>query len=248
MASSTNWTAKSTSTSGQTSTSIHVDTASDSYSWSDERNKREKSSSPMSITPNLIGGEMDKKQSNIPLQHEIENKTVERLSAQLKNLEIQLKNSKEQTNNSTKENKSLKKKLAAKKELSQEEAAQSSSVIEDLRCVLRSLEEELEVMEIHVKNLWGAIQAQDDANFKMWLDAQKWRDREKEMQIELGNLRKAVENSKREVSDKYFYVSPNTNDWKLTMDYELNHQFMSWPSLNRVLQTPLQNYYNMSED
>jgi len=248
MSSSRNLTAKFTSTREQASTSIHVDTASDSYSWSDERNKREKSSSPMSITPKSMGGDMDKKQSHITMELDIKNRTAERLSAQLKNLEMQLKNSKEQINNSTKEIKSLKKKLSDRKELIQGEEAHGRSVIEDRRSVLRSEEEELKMMEVHFKNLWGVIQTQDDANFKMWLDAQKWRDREKEMLIDLGNLRKALENSKRNVLDKYFSVSPNTNDWKLTMEFELNHQFMSWPTVNLEWQTPQRNCYNMNED
>jgi len=75
------------------------------------------------------------------------------------------------------------------------------------------LEERRKVKDMQTKELWSAIQTQDDANVKLKLDAEEWVDRESEMKGELILLRKALKNSKKkDQGDEYLYISSTTED------------------------------------
>jgi len=75
---------------------------------------------------------------------------------------------------------------------------------------------------MHIKELWSAIQTQDDANVKLKVDAEVWIDRESEMKEELILLRKALNICKtKDHGDEYLYISSNTDDWKLSIERDL---------------------------
>jgi len=86
-------------------------------------------------------------------------------------------------------------------------------MIKNLKSELKSLEERRKVKDMQTKELWSAIQTQDDANVKLKLDAEEWVDRESEMKGELILLRKALKNSKKkDQGDEYLYISSTTED------------------------------------
>jgi len=86
------------------------------------------------------------------------------------------------------------------------------------------LEERRKIKDMQTKELWSAIQTQDDANVKLKLDAEEWIDRESKMKEELIFLRKALKNSKKkDQKDDYLYISSTTEDWKLSIERDLKH-------------------------
>jgi len=112
-----------------------------------------------------------------------------------------------------KERKSLGMKLAEFKDQSVTAKSNSRTMIKNLKSELRSWEERSRVKEMQTKELWSAIQTQDDANVKLKLDAEEWIDRESKMKEELILLRKALKNSKnKDQGDEYLYISSTTDD------------------------------------
>jgi len=123
-----------------------------------------------------------------------------------------------------KEKKSLRKKLAEFKEQSLAAKSNSETMLKNLRSELKSWEERRKVIEMQMKELWSAIQTQDDANVKLKLDAEEWIDRESEMKEELNLLRKALKNyNTKDQGDEYLYISSTTDDWKLSIERDLKH-------------------------
>merc|ERR550534_2109274 len=98
-------------------------------------------------------------------------------------------------------------------------------MIENLKSELESWEERRKVKEIQNKELWSAIQFQDDTNVKLKLDAEERIDRESKMKEELILWRKALKNSKKkDHGDEYLYISSATDDWKLISERDLKHR------------------------
>jgi len=184
-------------------------------SESDEVIKQEKSLSPMSITPEVTSDEWEKKSKNRLLELEVKMKRIDELKKDIKN-------TKEKIGLLRKEKKSLGVKLTELKEPSLTAKSNSKTMIENLKSELKSWEERCKVKEIQTKELWSAIQTQDDANVKLKLDAEEWIDRESKMKQELILLRKRLKNSKKkDQGDEYLYISSTTNDWKLRLERDL---------------------------
>jgi len=121
-----------------------------------------------------------------------------------------------------KEKKSLGIKLAEFKEPSLTAMSNSKTMIKNLESELKSWKERREVKELQTKELWSAIQTQDDSNVKLKLDAETWIDRQRKMEEELILLRKALKNSKKkDHGDEHIYISSTTDDWKLTLERDL---------------------------
>jgi len=115
-------------------------------------------------------------------------------------------------------------KLAQFKELSLTGRSNSKTMIKNLKSELKSWEARRKVKEMQTKELWSAIQTQDDANDKLKLNADKWNDRESKMKEELILLRKALKNSKKkDQGDEDLYISSSTDDWKLSIEGDLKH-------------------------
>lgn len=97
---------------------------------------------------------------------------------------------------------------------------------------LKSLEEKRKVKEKEIKELWNAIQTQDDENVKLLLDAKERIVREKYMNEELSTLREALTNpGKNHKEDDDLYISHSTDDWKsrLETDIERLQKGSNWP-------------------
>jgi len=184
-------------------------------SESDEVIKQENSLSPMSITPDVKSDKWKKKSKNRLLELEIKTKRIDWITKDIKNI-------REKIFLLMKERKSLGMKLAEFKDQSVTAKSNSRTMIKNLKSELRSLEEKSKVKEMQTKELWRAIQTQDDANVKLKLDAEEWIDRESKMKEELILLRKALKNSKnKDQGDEYLYISSTTDDWKLMIESDL---------------------------
>jgi len=182
-----------------------VETASES----DEETKRDKSLSPMSITSEVISDGLDKK-NKVRLLLEMEFKTK---SNEFKRLKKNIKKARMKIINMMKENKTLVRRLRKFRELNQNCKPNRKVMIAEDTCELKSLEEKRKVREKEIKELWKAIQTQDDENVKLLLDAEEWIVREKEMNRELVILKEALINSERhQKEDEYLYISHSTDD------------------------------------
>jgi len=194
-------------------TQICAETASES----DEVIKIEKCFSPMSISPEVTSHEGVKKSKNRLLELEVKTKRIDWIKKDIKNR-------REKISHLMKERKSLEMKLAEFKDPSLTAKSNNQTMIKNLKSELRSWEERRKVQEMQIKELWSAIQTQDDANVKLKLDAEEWIDRESKMKEELIFLRKALKNSKKkDQKDEYLYISSTTEDWKLSIERDLKH-------------------------
>jgi len=166
----------------------------------------------MSITPEVTSDEWEKKSKNRLLELEVKMKRIDELKKDIKN-------TKEKIGLLRKEKKSLGVKLTELKEPSLTAKSNSKTMIENLKSELKSCEERRKVKEIQNKELWSAIQSQDDANVILKLDAEEWIDRERKMKEELTLLRKALNNTKKkDQGNEYLYISSTTDDWKLSLE------------------------------
>lgn len=187
-----------------------VETASES----EEETKREKSLSPMSITSEVISDNVYKNNIRL-LQMEVQSKSNE-----IEKLENDIKKSTEKINK-MKENKTLVRKLRKLQEYNNK--YKSNFLTAELKSQLKSWEEKRTVKEMETKELWNAIQIQDDANFKLMLDAEDWVEREKNMKNELMLLKKTLNSpDNKEREDVDLYVSYSTFDWKLRLEYDIH--------------------------
>lgn len=188
-----------------------VETASES----DEETKRDKSLSPMSITSEVVSDNIYK--NNIRLfQIEVQSKSNE-----LQKLQEDIKRSTEKISNMMKENKNLVRKLRKLQEYNQKYKSKFSTA--ELKSQLKSWEEKRKVKEMESKELWNAIQIQDEANFKLMLDAEDWAAREKNMKDELMMLKKTLNSpGTKEREDVDLYVSYSTFNWKLRLEYDIH--------------------------
>jgi len=124
--------------------------------------------------------------------------------------------------NMMKENKTLVRRLRKLRELSQNCKPSRKVMITERTSELKSLEEKRKVREKEIKQLWNAIQTQDDENVKLLLDAEEWIMREKEMNGELVILKEALTSSeKNHIEDEYLYISQSTDDWKLRLETDI---------------------------
>jgi len=169
----------------------------------------------MSITPEVISEEWEKKNNNCLLELEVKTKTIEKLK-------MDMKKSTEKIVNLIKEKKRLGRKLAELKDASLVNSS-SKSNIKVLKSELKSLEEKRKCNEMQTKELWNAIQTQDDANVKLKLDAEAWKNKETKMNDELLVLKEALKNCKNEqIRDGYIYLTTSTDDWKSRLESDLN--------------------------
>jgi len=194
---------------------VETQICSETTSESDEVIKKEKSLSPMSITPEVTSDEWEKKSQHRLSELDVKSKIIDQLRKDIENtratIELLMK-----------EKKSLGMKLAEFEEPSLTAKSNSKTMIENLKSELKSWEERRNVKEIQSKELWSAIQSQDDANVKLKVDAEERIDRESKMKEELILLRKALKNSKKkDHGDEYLYISSATNDWKLSLERDL---------------------------
>jgi len=89
----------------------------------------------------------------------------------------------------------------------------SNTTLKFLKSEVESWEEKCKVKEMETKELWNAIQTQDDANVKLKLDAEEWKERETKMNEELMVLKKALKNCKiKDKEDNCQYVSATADD------------------------------------
>jgi len=124
--------------------------------------------------------------------------------------------------NMMKENKTLVRRLRKLRELSQNCKPSRKVMITERTSELKSLEEKRKVREKEIKQLWNAIQTQDDENVKLLLDAEEWIMREKEMNGELEILKEALTNSKENQKEhEYLYISHSTDDWKSRLETDI---------------------------
>jgi len=192
---------------------IWAETASES----DEVIKQEKILSPMSITPEVTSDKWEKKSKNRLMELEAKRKRIDKLKNDIKNTT-------EKISLLMKEKKALGIKLTEFKERSLTAQPYCNTMIKNFKSELKSLEERRKVKDMQTKELWSAIQTQDDANVKLKLDAEEWIDRESKMKGELILLRKALKNSKKkDQGEEYLYISPTTEDWKLSIERDLEH-------------------------
>jgi len=190
----------------------------ESASESDEVTKRDKSLSPMSVSSEVISDAIDKKNKVTPYEMEFKTKSNE-----FKMLKKNIKKARMKIINIMKENKTLVRRLRMLRELSQNCKPSRKVMIAERTSELKSLEEKRKVREKDIKQLWNAIQTQDDENVKLSHDAEEWIMREKEMNGELEMLKEALSNSKENHKEhEYFYISHSTDNWKsrLEMDIE----------------------------
>jgi len=112
-----------------------------------------------------------------------------------------------------KERKCLRMKLTEFKDPNLTAKSNRQTMVKNLKSELRSWEERRKVKEMQTKELWSAIQTQDDANVKLKLEAEEWIDMESKMKEELILLRNALKNSKnKDQGDEYLYISSTTDD------------------------------------
>jgi len=190
-----------------------VETASES----DEETKRDKSLSPMSITSEIISDGVDKKNKAPLLEMEFKTKSNEFKRLKKNNRKARMK-----ITNMMKENKTLVRRLGQLRELSQNCKPNRKVMIAERTSELKSLEEKRKVREKEIKQLWNAIQTQDDENVKLFLYAEDWIMREKEMNGELEILKEALTNSKENhKEDQYLYISHSTDDWKSRLEKDI---------------------------
>jgi len=186
-------------------------------SESDEETKRDKSLSPMSITSEIISDAIDKKNKVSLLEMEFKTKSIE-----FKRLKKNNKKARMKIINMMKENRTLVRRLRKLRELSQNCKPSRKVMIAERTSELKSLEEKRKVREKEIKQLWNAIQTQDNENVKLLLDAEEWKMREKEMNGELVILKEALTSSeKNHKEDEYLYISHSTDDWKLRLETDI---------------------------
>jgi len=208
---------ESISTSKQVKTGVEITSESSS---SDEGTKRHKCLSSMSISPEVVSDEGEKKNNNHLLELENKTKTIERLHRKLKKLKNKTKKTTKQICYLINEKKNLGKQLAEWKE----EPSQTYHLhrIGELKNILQSEKRVLEQKENDVKNLWSAIQTLDDENVKLDRDTEEWKGREKEMNGEIMRLKKALKNTTKQQSvGDDLYISHNTNNWRFRMESDL---------------------------
>jgi len=196
-------------------------------SESDEVIKQEKCLTPMSVTPEVTSDEWEKKSENRLFELELKKKRIDYLKKDIKN-------KREKITHLMKEKKSLGMKQAEFKEPSLTVKSDSKTMIKNLKIELKSWEERRKVKEMQTKDLWSAIQSQDDANVKLKLDAEDWIAREQKMKEELILLRKALKNSKKKAQGNgNLYISYTTDDWKLIIERDLKrfHNGRKGPSI-----------------
>jgi len=210
-------------------TQNYVETASES----DEETKRCDSISPMSITSEVIIDGVDKKNNARLLEMEFQTKSNEfwRLKKNVKKDRMRITNLK-------KENNTLVRSLRNLREIRKSCKPSRKVMLAERTSELKSLEEKRKVREKEIKELWNAIQTQDNENVKLLLDAKEQIVREKLMNRELAILKEALTNlGKNHKEDEDFYISHSTDDWKskLETDIERLQRGSNWPSSPRTV-------------
>jgi len=177
-------------------------------SESDEENKRDQSLSPMSITSEVVSDGVDKKNQLRLLEMEIKTKSNE-----CKRLKKNIKKARMNIINIMNENKTLKSRLREPRDLGQNCKPSCKVIIAERSSELKSLVEKRKVRENEIKELWNAIQTQDDKNLKLLRGAEEWKVREREMIRELVLLKEALTNTeKNHKEDDHLYISHSTDD------------------------------------